>query len=215
MATGPNYRVPFRRRRKGKTDYKLRKALVVSGLPRLVIRGSLKNIVAQLVKAEIGGDKVIVSAFSGELTKKYDWQGNCGNLSAAYLTGLLCGYKAIAQGFKEAVLDIGLQYPSKGSRVFAALKGVLDAGVNVPHDKDKLPSKERIEGQHIVEYAKQLLPKQDAYQKQFSEQLARGLRPEELSNHFAQVRDKIVSSFKMNELSGSLEEKLERMEGKT
>jgi len=212
MATGPNYRVSFRRRRKGKSDYQLRKALVVSGLPRLVIRGSLKNIVAQLVKAEIDGDKVIVSAHSGELTKKYGWQGGCGNLSAAYLTGLLCGYKAIGQGFKETVLDIGLQYPSKGSRVFAALKGVLDAGVTVSHDRDKLPSKERIEGQHVVEYAKQLLSNQDAYQKRFSEQLSRGLRPEELGNHFAHVREKIVSSFKMAELPTSVEKESEKTE---
>jgi large subunit ribosomal protein L18 len=200
MATGPNYRVPFRRRREGKTDYRLRRALVLSELPRLVIRGSLRNIVAQLIKAEVDGDKVIVSAYSSELTKKYGWQADCSNLPAAYLTGLLCGYKAVGQSFKEAVLDIGLQHPSKGSRIFAALKGFLDAGVSVPYDEEKSPSKERIEGQHIVEYAKQLSSNPDLYQKRFSEQLSKGLRPEELSRHFVQTKEKIVSSFEKAEL---------------
>jgi len=200
MATGPDYRVAFRRRREGKTDYQKRRAFVLSGMPRLVIRGSLKNIVAQLIEAEASGDKVIVSANSGELTKKYGWQGRCGNLPSAYLTGLLCGYRAISQGFKEAILDIGLQHPSKGSRVFAALKGALDAGIAVPHDKDKLPSKARVEGQHIVEYAKQLSSNPTMYQKRFSEQLSSGLRPEELSHHFIQIKEKIVSSFKRAEL---------------
>ncbi|MEJ2242859.1 MAG: 50S ribosomal protein L18, partial [Candidatus Bathyarchaeota archaeon] len=30
MATGPRYRVPFRRRREGKTNYRTRRALVLS-----------------------------------------------------------------------------------------------------------------------------------------------------------------------------------------
>lgn len=200
MATGPNYKVSFRRRREGKTDYQSRKALVLSKLPRLVVRGSLNNIIAQLIKAERGGDKVIVSVYSSELTKKYGWLGGCGNLSAAYLTGLLCGYKAIDKSFKETVLDIGLQRPSKGARVFAVLKGALDAGLTIPYEKSKLPDKSRIEGQHIVGYAKQLASNSDLYQKQFSEQLSKGLPPEELSNHFGLIRDKIVSSFNKVEL---------------
>ncbi|RLI44668.1 50S ribosomal protein L18, partial [Candidatus Bathyarchaeota archaeon] len=38
MATGPRYRVPFRRRREGKTNYRLRRALVLSKQPRLTVR---------------------------------------------------------------------------------------------------------------------------------------------------------------------------------
>jgi len=201
MATGPSYRVAFRRRREGKTDYQQRRGLVLSRLPRLVIRGSLRNVNIQLIKAEVNGDKVIVSAQSGELTKKYGWLGDTGNISAAYLTGLLCGFRAIDQGVKEAVLDMGLQYPSKGSRVFAALKGALDAGLTIPFDKEKLPDEKRIMGQHIIEYAKRLASKPEAYQKQFSAQLAKGLKPEEISAHFTQVKEKITSSLKKVEPS--------------
>jgi len=208
MATGPSYRVAFRRRREGKTDYQQRRSLVLSGLPRMVIRGSLKNISVQLIKAEVSGDKVIVSAHSNELTKNYGWQGGKGNLSAAYLTGLLCGYKATAKGVKEAVLDLGLHAPTKGSRVFAALKGALDAGVMIPHDENKLPDEKRVQGMHVTEYAKQLYSSPDTYQRQFTEQLSRGLRPEELTEHFSQVKQKISSSFqKVEVLKEKVEEK--------
>lgn len=199
MATGPSYRVAFRRRREGKTDYQQRRSLVMSGLPRTVIRGSLRNISVQMIKAEVGGDKMIVSANSNELTKKYGWQGGGGNLSAAYLTGFLCGYKAIASGVKESVLDLGLHAPTKGSRVFAALKGVLDAGVMIPHDEDKLPDEKRVQGQHVSEYAKQLSSTPDSYQRRFAEQLSRGLRPEEITEHFSQVKQKISSALQKAE----------------
>jgi len=191
MAKGPSYRVAFRRRREGKTDYQQRRNLVLSGLPRMIIRGSLRSISVQMIKADVGGDKVIVSAHSNELAKKYGWQGGGGNLSAAYLTGFLCGYKAAARGVKEAVLDLGLHAPTKGSRVFATLKGALDAGIMIPHDEDKLPDEKRVQGLHVAEYAKQLSSTPDSYQKRFAEQLSRGLRPEEITEHFSQVKQKI------------------------
>jgi len=204
LATGPSYRVAFRRRREEKTDYQLRRGLILSSLPRLVVRGSLRNITAQMVKAEMNGDKVLVASSSTELAKKYGWLGNTGTVSAAYLTGLLCGYKAVGQRIREAVLDIGLSYPSKGSKIFATLKGASDAGLGIPFDEEKLPDVKRITGQHIADYAKHLSSNMEAYQKQFSVQLARGLRPEEITAHFEQVKEKIASSLKKQ---GSLEDR--------
>jgi large subunit ribosomal protein L18 len=195
MATGPRYRVPFRRRREGKTNYRTRRALVLSRVPRLVVRLSLKNAIIQIIEAEAIGDKVVVSAHSRELAKTYGWLGNCGNIPAAYLTGLLCGYKALANGVEKAFLDIGLNIPSKGTRVFAALKGVVDAGVEVPHSEDILPDEARISGQHIADYASQLASEPEVYQQRFSATIKRGSRPEGLSEHFSAVKDKITSSF--------------------
>jgi len=209
MATGPSYRVAFRRRRKGKTDYQQRRGLVLSGLPRLVVRGSLRNMVAEIVKAELNGDKVVAHAHSSELRKKYGWLGDTGNISSAYLAGLICGFRALDQGVKEAVLDIGLHQPTKGSRIFATLKGVLDAGVMIPFDKEKLPDQKRITGQHVAEYAKLLSSSPEVYQKKFSAQLSRGLKPEEISAHFATVREKVVSSLKK---AGEPEESPEKAE---
>jgi large subunit ribosomal protein L18 len=195
MATGPSYRVPFRRRREGKTDYRSRKALVLSRLPRLVVRRTLKNIFVQIVKAEVAGDKVVVSAHSRELAKTYGWQGNCRNVPAAYLTGLLCGFKAMVHDVKKAVLDIGLNSSSRGTRVFAALKGVLDAGVTVPHSEKMLPNETRISGKHIADYGSQLSSNPEVYQQTFSRHLSRGLRPEQLSEHFSLIKEKITSAF--------------------
>lgn len=195
MAKGPSYRVPFRRRREGKTNYQSRRAIVLSRLPRLVVRGTLRHMIVQVVEAKATGDKVLVSAHSRELMKAFGWQGNCGNVSAAYLTGLLCGYRAVASGLERAVLDTGLQSPSRGARVFAGLKGALDAGVEVPHSEVVLPDEKRIRGEHVVDYANRLSSNPDAYQQRFSKYLSRGLRPEQLSEHFSLTKEKIVSSF--------------------
>jgi large subunit ribosomal protein L18 len=197
MAKGPSYRLPFRRRREGKTDYRSRRALVLSRLPRFVVRGTLNHMIVQIVKAGVTGDRVMVSAHSHELAETYDWQGDCGNIPAAYFTGFLCGLKAINNGVKKAVLDIGLQSSSRGARVFAALKGAIDGGVTIPHNEGMLPDEMRVRGQHIVDYANQLASSNpEDYQREFSGYLARGLRPEQLSEHFSMTKKKIEASFK-------------------
>ncbi|MEM4728348.1 MAG: 50S ribosomal protein L18 [Thermoplasmata archaeon] len=148
MAHDCRDRVPYRRRREGKTDYRKRLALLKSGLRRLVVRKSLNHTVVQLVEYDAGGDWILASATTAQL-RKLGWTGGTGNVPAAYLAGLLAGRRAFKMDIKEAVLDIGLGSPSKGSRVFASLKGVLDAGVQVPHSKEILPSEERIRGEHL------------------------------------------------------------------
>jgi large subunit ribosomal protein L18 len=60
----------------------------------------------------------------------------------------------LQKGMKEAVLDIGMQKSIKGCRLFAALKGVVDAGVEVPHSDDILPSEDRLTGKHIDAHLK-------------------------------------------------------------
>jgi large subunit ribosomal protein L18 len=193
MARGSTYRVPLRRRREGKTDYQARKALVLSGTPRLVTRSTVKNFVAQIIVAKPEGDEVLAAAHSREL-KTYGWKAPTGNVPAAYLTGLLCGLKAKAKGVAEAVLDIGLVAPTKGAKIFAALSGVLDAGVNVPHDEKKMV-KERMAGEHIAEYGKSLSDDSEEYSAKFSKYIAQKLSPEKLPEHIAKVKADIVKSF--------------------
>jgi large subunit ribosomal protein L18 len=183
MARGSTYHVPPRRRREGKTDYQARKALVLSGTPRLVPRSTVKNVVVQIIVAKPEGDEVLASAHSREL-KKYGWKAPTGNVPAAYLTGLLCGLKAKAKGVTKAVLDIGLVAPTKGSKVFAALGGVVDAGVD------------RSEGKHIAVYGKNLGDDSEVYSAKFSKYLEQKLAPEKLPEHFAKVKADIVDSFK-------------------
>jgi len=196
MAKNSRYCAPFRRRREGKTDYKARKAFLLSGKPRLVARNSVNNVLAQMIVAKPRGDEVLVSAQSRELTRKYGWKAPRGNLPAAYLTGLLCGLKAKARGIDEAILDIGLYPPTKGSRVFAVLKGVIDAKVDVPHSEEKLPDEKRINGEHIVKYAETLASDVEKYQLKFSKYLGQKLPPETLSRHVDKVKADMTAAFK-------------------
>jgi large subunit ribosomal protein L18 len=198
MAKGSNYRVKLRRRREGKTDYQARKALVISGKPRLVTRFSLKNVTVQIVVAKLHGDEVLAAANSRELVKTYGWKAPTGNIPAAYLTGLLCGLKAKAKGVEEAILDIGLISPTKGSKIFAALSGVLDAGVDVPHSEEKIV-KERMKGEHIAKYAKSLGAGSEEYSAKFSKYIAQGVAPEKIPEHFNKVKAEITGSFKKGE----------------
>jgi len=148
MARGPRYHVEFRRRRLGKTDFRLRKKLVAGNLPRAVVRCTSKNTTIQFISFDPKGDIVAVAATTKELTK-LGWTRATGSTPAAYLVGYLAGKRAAEKGVKNAVLDIGLKSPTKGSKVFAALKGMVDAGVDIPHSEEILPTEERISGTHI------------------------------------------------------------------
>jgi large subunit ribosomal protein L18 len=149
MKQGPRYRVKPRRRREGKTDYRKRLRLLKSGKPRVVVRNSLKHVRVQFVGYDEKGDKILASAISTELTNKYNWKLSTSTTPAAYMTGLLAGKRALDIGIKEGVLDIGRSTPSKGSKNFAVLKGVLDSGIEVPHNKETLPSDDRILGKNL------------------------------------------------------------------
>jgi len=153
MATGSRYFVPFRRRREGRTDYYQRTRLVVADVPRMVVRKTNRHIIVQLVVAEMEGDRTLVSANSAEL-EKYGYKGSTSNTPAAYLTGMLFAVKAKKAQQDSAVLDIGLNRATPGARVFAALKGAVDAGLDIPYGQEILPSEERLKGAHIAAYNK-------------------------------------------------------------
>ena len=190
--SGPRYRVSFRRRRENLTNYHMRKTMIISRRLRLVVRFSSKYVYAQIVKAYASGDQVLASVCSKEL-KRFGCGPSYGNVSAAYFSGLLLGKKALKIGIKDAILDIGLRKSSRGGRIFAVLKGVVDADVKVPHDERILPGEARTRGEHIASYAKELLQEdQQHYEKIFSRYLSEGLRPEQLPNNFNQIRDEIL-----------------------
>lgn len=151
MATGPRYKVPFRRRREGRTNYHVRYKLILSKKPRVVIRKSNASTTLQLVLAEQKGDKTLLTVNSREL-KNFGFNLSLSNLPAAYLTGLIFGKKMLALGIDEGIADIGLHASTKGNRIYAAIKGVVDAGVNVPHGSEILPDDGRIRGEHIKKH---------------------------------------------------------------
>ncbi|KAK3640983.1 60S ribosomal protein L5 [Elasticomyces elasticus] len=169
------YQVKYKRRRSGKTDYYARKRLITQAKNkynapkyRLVVRFTNKDIICQIVKSEIVGDKVFCAAYSHEL-KRYGVSHGLTNWAAAYCTGLLLARRALKKleideaftGVEEAdgeykvtepqevegetrrpfkcFLDVGLTRTSTGARVFGAMKGASDGGLYIPHSEKRFP----------------------------------------------------------------------------
>ncbi len=147
MAENSNYQVPHKRRRKQQTNYQRRRKLLKSDNPRVVVRTSNKHTKAHLSYYQTEGDENRYFVSTEEL-EKYGWEHHTGNLPAAYLAGYLLGARADED---RAVLDIGLRQTKKGGRMFAAVKGMNDAGLDVPVGEKALPPEERIRGEHIEE----------------------------------------------------------------
>jgi len=169
------YQTKYKRRRQGKTDYYARKRLITQaknkyGAPkyRMVVRFTNRDIITQIVTAEISGDKVLACAYSHEL-KRYGITHGLTNWAAAYATGLLLARRALSkldldEDFKgveepdgeftlteaaetddgnrrpfKVFLDVGLARTSTGARVFGAMKGASDGGIFVPHSENRFP----------------------------------------------------------------------------
>ncbi len=188
MAHSSRYKLAFKRRKEGKTDYKARLKFIGQKKNRFVVRLSNKHIIAQVVTIKEGGDETMVAVNSKEL-EKLGWKAGGKNISAAYLTGFLAGKKALKEGINEATLDIGLKTSLKGTKIYAVLKGAVDAGLDIPHNESVLPDQERINGEHIAKYSETL---SDAEIKEkFSQYKEKGLEPAELTSHFTAVKEKI------------------------
>ena len=112
----------------------------------VTVKISNENTQVQIHKPEILGDKVIASAHSRFLLKK-GWNGSRKNIPAAYLTGYLAGKKALSKGKKDAIMYSGSDKYTQ--RMAAALKGVVDAGLQIPADPESFPAEDRIKGQHL------------------------------------------------------------------
>jgi len=190
MNQGKVFTVPFRRKRQGRTYYKKRIKILLSHKFRFVVRKSLKNFHASIIEYNPKGDKVLLTVNSNALSR-LGWKGNNGNLPSAYLVGLLAGKRAIEKGVKDAILDLGLNNSVKGSRLYAALAGAIDAGLKIPFNPEVLPRKERIAGEHIAKYAQQLKNDKEKYDFQFSDYIKNGINPEDIIKHFNEIKGKI------------------------
>lgn len=143
----------FRRRLSSSTDYRRRLGLLKSGMPRAVVRISNTRTTAQLTTWKADGDIVVATVTGSDLSTRYGWPADASKKSvpASYLVGFALGKAAIAAGHEGAVLDIGLASSTPGNRIYAALRGMVDAGLEVPHGEEVLPGDDRINGEHIDE----------------------------------------------------------------
>ncbi|GMI93029.1 ribosomal protein L5 B, OLIGOCELLULA 7 [Hibiscus trionum] len=193
---------------------------------RFVVRFSNKDITAQIISANISGDMVLASAYSHELPR-YGLEVGLANYAAAYCTGLLLGRRVLKmlemddeyQGNVEAtgedysveptdtrrpfraLLDVGLIRTTTGNNVFGALKGALDAGLDIPHsdkrfagfskDNKQLDAevhRKYIYGGHVAAYMRILMEDEpEKYQSHFSEYIKRGIEADNIEALYKKV----------------------------
>jgi large subunit ribosomal protein L18 len=137
-----------RRRIENKTNYHKRLILLKGKSPRLVIRKTNKYVILQIIESKNAQDKVVCSVSTKDLLKS-GWpkekQGSLKSISAAYLAGLILGKKA-GKLKDRVIVDTGLIPNTKGSRIYAAVKGVADSGIEINYDEKVIPKMEKIEG---------------------------------------------------------------------
>ena len=106
-----------------------------------------ENTQVQILTPGMTGDTVIASAHSRYLLEK-GWKGSRKSVPAAYLTGYLAGKKAMEKGAKGAILYTGTRRFTQ--RMAAALKGIIDACLEVPAEPETFPAESRINGEHLT-----------------------------------------------------------------
>ena len=158
-----NIRTQKRRRRENKTDYKLRKGLLESLIPRVVIRRTNKYFIVQAVESDEAKDEVLFGVTSKDLLKNgWDekYSGSLKSISAGYLTGLLFAKKVKSLKLKtKFVVDLGMARTLSGSRVFSVVKGLVDGGLDINADEKVFPLEGRLNGEHMGEDKKKMIVK--------------------------------------------------------
>lgn len=194
---------------------------------RLIVRFSNKDITCQIAYARIEGDYVMESAYAHELPK-FGVKVGLTNYAAAYCTGLLLArrllkklnldsiYKGVDEvsgedyfvesedgqpGAFRCYLDVGLARTTTGARIFGALKGAVDGGLDIPHSNRRFPgydseSKEfdaethrkHIFAGHVSDYMNVLQEEdEEAYKRQFSQYIKTGLSADNLEGTYKKV----------------------------
>ena len=184
------YTSTFRRIREGKTNYRKREKLLFGKQDFVTVNVSDENVSAQLIRPDLLGDKVMASVHSNELLS-YGWKGSRKNVPSCYLVGLLLGKKCLKKKITRGILYIGKRHFT--TKIAACLKGLSEAGLEMPFSENIIPSEQRIQGNHIAEYAKKLKPNNELYKSRFSSNLGLGLEPEKYPSHFSEVKDRIVN----------------------
>jgi len=198
---------------------------------RFVVRSTNKDIIAQIVYSRMQGDIVLASAYAHEL-KNFGVPVGLTNYAAHYCTGLLLA-RRILQQFKldkayqgqlevdgdeyyveanddgpapfRCYLDVGLTRTTTGNKVFGALKGAVDGGLDIPHSTKRFPGYDSeadkfdaethckyIFGGNVGDYMEHLKEEnEDAYQRQFSRYIKNGIDQLGLEEMYTNAHAKI------------------------
>jgi len=199
---------------------------------RFVVRITNKDIITQIFSSDLTHDVCLASAYAHEL-KRFGITLGLTNYAAAYATGLLLARRVnvkysldreyegntsidgadynVEAGPErapfKALLDIGLTRTTTGARIFGALKGACDGGIDVPHKDRRFPGSKRedkewvadpevhrkyIFGGHVAEWMTKLQGEdEDAYNKQFKRFVDAGIGADDLEALYTAAHAKI------------------------
>jgi len=184
---------------------------------RMIVRFTNKDIICQIAYAKIEGDAIICAAYAHELPR-YGVKVGLTNYAAAYCTGLLLARRLLKNlkldeiyagneeingdeyyvesqdgqpGAFRCYLDVGLARTTTGARVFGALKGAADGGLDIPHSVKRFPGydneggefsaethRNHIFGKHVADYMTMLKDEDDEqFKRQFSQYIKNGVTP--------------------------------------
>jgi len=187
---------------------------------RMIVRVTNRDIICQIAYARIEGDVIVGCAYASELPR-FGVKLGLTNYAAAYCTGLLLARRLLTKlGLDElykgqeqpdgdyftveniddkpnafrAYLDVGLARTTTGARVFGAMKGAVDGGLNIPHSNKRFPGydneskefnadvhRQHIFGLHVSNYMKNLLEEdEEAYKRQFSKYIKLGITADDI-----------------------------------
>jgi large subunit ribosomal protein L5e len=199
---------------------------------RFVVRITNKDVICQIFSSDLTHDVCLASAYAHEL-KRYGITLGLTNYAAAYATGLLLARRVnVKYGLDKeyegntnidgadfnveagperapfkALLDVGLTRTTTGARVFGALKGACDGGIDVPHKDRRFPGSKREEGEwvadpevhrkyifggHVAEWMTKLqADNEEAYNKQFKRFVDAGVGADDLETMYTEAHNKI------------------------
>jgi len=191
---------------------------------RMIVRFTNKDIVCQIAYARIEGDVIVCAAYAHELPR-YGVKVGLTNYAASYCTGLLLARRILKKfnldeiyegntevsgdefhvesvegqpGAFRCYLDVGLARTSTGARLFGALKGAVDGGLDIPHSTKRFPGhddesgdfsaeihKKYILGGHVADYMRHLEEEEEeSYKRQFSQFIKNGITADSLEGMY-------------------------------
>merc|ERR1711871_577350 len=202
---------------------------------RFVVRFSNKDISCQVVSSKIAGDVTHCAAYAHELTRYGLPVGHtnyaaayCTGLLCARrllnkygLDSKFPGTTEVTAEFDEcyvhneededgpsafhALLDVGLKRTTLGSKIFAAMKGAFDGGLEIPHNEKKFygydadekeydaeANRERILGGHVAQYMNSLEEEEpEEFAEKFKKYIDAGWTADEMEDKYLAVHKAI------------------------
>ena len=76
-------------------------------------------------------------------------QSSLKSISASYLTGYLTAKKIQKEKLDTPIVDLGMIFTPHKTKVFAFIKGLIDAGLEIACKEEAFPEKERIAGSSL------------------------------------------------------------------